>query len=255
MLMLDVILEGPVIAAVLAVACAGLVHGTLGIGFPLVATPLIALVTDVKTAILLTLVPTLTVNVVSIARGGRWSESLGLYWPIALYTLVGTVFGTTLLIVADPEPFKIVLAGAILFYLSTSTITRSGWGWICRYPRMSAVGFGSAAGVLAGVSNVAVPALIIYFTELRLAPLAMVQILNLCFLCGKLAQMGTFGLGGYLTHQVLLASVPLALTAVTALVVGMAVRRRIEAETYRRLLRKVLMVIAGMLIVQFWFGV
>jgi uncharacterized membrane protein YfcA len=253
MIMLEVILEGPVIAALLAVAFGGLVHGTLGIGFPMVATPLIALVTDVKTAILLTLVPTLIVNVLSIARGGRWSESLGLHWPLAVYTLIGSILGARLLIVADPEPFKLVLAGAILFYLSTSAITRSGWAWIRRYPRASGVGFGSLAGVLVGVSNVAVPALIIYFTELRLAPLAMVQILNLCFFCGKMAQIGTFGFAGYFTNEVLLASIPLALTGTTALFVGMAVRRRIETETYRRLLRKVLLIIAGILILQFWF--
>ena len=36
---------------------AGLIHGTLGLGFPLVATPLLALFTDVRTAILITLLP------------------------------------------------------------------------------------------------------------------------------------------------------------------------------------------------------
>ena len=42
---------------------AGLVHGTLGMGFPLVATPLLSLMLDVRTAILLTLLPTAAVNV------------------------------------------------------------------------------------------------------------------------------------------------------------------------------------------------
>jgi uncharacterized membrane protein YfcA len=35
----------------------GLVHGTLGLGFPLVATPFLSLYFDVRTAILLTLLP------------------------------------------------------------------------------------------------------------------------------------------------------------------------------------------------------
>ena len=41
---------------------AGLVHGTLGLGFPMVATPLLVLQTDVLSAILIVLLPTLTVN-------------------------------------------------------------------------------------------------------------------------------------------------------------------------------------------------
>jgi len=56
---------------------AGLVHGTLGMGFPVVATPLLSLVVDVRTAILLTLLPTVAVNVGSILRGGAFGESIG----------------------------------------------------------------------------------------------------------------------------------------------------------------------------------
>ena len=43
------------IGVVLAVA--GFVHGALGLGFPIVATPLIALATDMRTAIIIVLLP------------------------------------------------------------------------------------------------------------------------------------------------------------------------------------------------------
>ncbi len=250
---MEAITQGSLIAALLAVAVGGFIHGFLGIGFPLVTTPLIALTTDVKTAILLTLVPTLIVNIISIVQGGRWRESLGRYWPIALYTLGGSILGTQLMIVSDPAPFKLVLAGVIVFYLSTSSLRRVGWGWIHRHHRVAGLVFGTLAGLLVGVANVAVPALIIYFTELQLAPLALVQILNLCFLGGKLAQLGTFGLSGYLTPAVLLASLPLGLMAGTGLFLGMGVRRRLSADTYRRLLRRVLMIIAVVLVLQFFW--
>ena len=61
---------------------AGLVHGTLGLGFPLMATPLLALFVDVRSAILITLLPTVVVNVASILRGGKWRDSIGRYWPL-----------------------------------------------------------------------------------------------------------------------------------------------------------------------------
>ena len=41
---------------------AGLVHGALGLGFPMVATPLIALFVDVRIAIVITLLPTAVVT-------------------------------------------------------------------------------------------------------------------------------------------------------------------------------------------------
>ena len=47
---------------------AGLVHGTLGLGFPMVATPMLATMMDVRSAILVTLLPTMAVNIASIAN-------------------------------------------------------------------------------------------------------------------------------------------------------------------------------------------
>ncbi len=238
-----------------AVALGGLVHGALGIGFPMVSTPIIALATDVRTAILLTLLPTMAVNLVSIYRGGRWGESLGRYWPVAAWMLVGSVLGTWLLMVLDPAPFRLLLAALILFYLYSSAVRRLGlWSWIGHHPRLSGAGFGAVAGVLGGTVNVAVPVLIIYFTELGLGPTALVQILNLCFFGGKLAQTGTFGLGGQFTDSIAALSLPLTVMAGLTLAVGIRLRERVDTNTYRRWLRQLLLVIAGVLVVQYLMG-
>jgi uncharacterized membrane protein YfcA len=72
------------LAFVTVMLVAGLVHGTLGMGFQVVATPMLALFADLRSAILITLLPTDTVNLLSIARGGNWFESLGRFWPLAV---------------------------------------------------------------------------------------------------------------------------------------------------------------------------
>ncbi|MEI6737736.1 MAG: sulfite exporter TauE/SafE family protein, partial [Pseudomonadota bacterium] len=41
---------------------AGLAHGVSGFGFPLISTPVVALFTDVRTAVILTLLPNIVVN-------------------------------------------------------------------------------------------------------------------------------------------------------------------------------------------------
>lgn len=64
---------------------AGLVHGTLGIGFPLIATPLIAMMTDVRSAMVMLLLPTLCNNLANTVRGGNWDRSIGRFWPLALW--------------------------------------------------------------------------------------------------------------------------------------------------------------------------
>jgi uncharacterized membrane protein YfcA len=231
---------------------AGLVHGTLGLGFPLVATPLLALFTDVRTAILITLLPTVSVNVVSILKGGRWSESIGRFWPLAAFAVIGSIAGTRFLVVSDPGPFKLLLAALVLLYLFASRVKALHMRWVSRHPGISMALFGLIAGAAAGTTNVMVPILIIYTLELGLERTAMVQIFNLCFLSGKLTQILVFAHAGMLTGGLLISTAPLAMAAVAALFVGMALSRRIPTGVYRNIVRRVLLLLALLLVAQFF---
>lgn len=231
---------------------AGLVHGTLGLGFPMVATPLLALFFDVQTAILVTLFPTVAVNILSIIHGGRWKESIGRYWPLALFTILGSILGSHFLIASDPSPLRLLLAAIILVYLNVERIGRLPMGWIKKYPLMSMAGFGIAGGFLAGSVNVMVPVLVIFALELGLAMTAMIQVFNLCFLAGKLSQIGVFSSAGLLDMTSVMDSIPAVIAAILALIVGMALRRHIQAELYRKILKRLLLVVSCVLIAEYF---
>jgi uncharacterized membrane protein YfcA len=235
---------------VLIVLFAGMVHGTLGIGFPLVATPLIATLTDVRSAMIMLLLPTLCINVANIVRGGNWGQSIGRFWPLALWGAVGSIAGTRLVVATDPSPYRLLLAGAILLYLN---VDRFGMrmNWIRRRPRLSLAVFGLTGGLLAGTVNVMLPALVIFALEMGLSPTAMVQTFNFCFLFGKISQGSVFAVSGLLSPHTLLATTPLAAAALAALAVGMTLRDRLDAETYRGWLRKILFLLSLLLVGQF----
>jgi uncharacterized membrane protein YfcA len=239
----------------LIILFAGAVHGTMGLGFPMVATPLLALLTDVRSAVLITLLPTIAVNILSILKGGRWRESVGRYWPMVVYVAVGAIAGAMLLVIADPEPFRLLLAGIILLYLNARRLQRLDLGWIARHRQIAMLLFGLTAGVTAGSVNVMVPLLIIMFLELKAPPTATVQIFNMCFLTGKLMQVAVFTRAGLLTQEMLVATAPLAALAVVTLLAGMALRARITPETYRSWLTRLLWVMAVLLIGQFFSAV
>ena len=230
---------------------AGLVHGTLGLGFPLIATPLVALISDVRSAILVLLLPTLVMNVASVIKGGRWDKSIGKYWPLAAYGVVGSVLGTRLLIVTDPAPYKLLLAAIILVYLNVHRIGLS-LGWVKSRPAIAAAVFGTLGGLLAGTVNVMVPALIIFALELGLATTIMVQVFNFCFFFGKISQAIVFADAGALTGPILISTVPLAGVTLGAVFIGMALRSRVNQDTYKAWLRKVLYIITGLLIAQYF---
>jgi uncharacterized membrane protein YfcA len=247
----DAFLGLPFAGAVAAViVIAGLAHGTLGFGFPIISTPVVAMMTDIRTAIIVTLFPNIVVNIVSVVRGGNWRRSIGMYWPITIYVLIGTVVGTRALIAVDPEPLKLLLAVMILVYLKQGDLRRLDWSWLERHRHASAMLFGLIAGFLAGAVNVTVPPLVIYFMALRLEALAMTQILNLCFLVGKSTQAVTLGIAGKIGLTTLVATLPFTVIAVTALLVGMRIQGRIQPQAYQTALRLVLRVMAVILMAQ-----
>ncbi len=137
---------------------AALIHGSIGFGFPMVATPLLALVTDMQTAILLTLIPTILVNLVSIFSEGDMAAALRRHYLLALLAVFGSAIGTLILIFTQADIFKVVLAAAILIYLFADKI-KLNLRWIRRYPLSAKCLFGISAGVLGGLTKVMAPPL------------------------------------------------------------------------------------------------
>jgi uncharacterized protein len=229
---------------------AGITQGGLGFGFPAVSTSILVLLVDVKTAIILNLLPNFTVNVIGVLKGGNYRASLGRYWPVAVWMLVGSFCGAQFLIHAPQEPIRLLLALAIFAYLNQQVLAALDWSWLSRKPRLSAMVFGLAGGFFSGTVNQSLPPLLIYFTLLDLETLAMTQILNLCFVGGKLVQGATLGVGGQIAVTQVLANVPLTIIGLAGLYTGMALQKRVSAETYKRLLRYTLFVIAVVLLYQ-----
>lgn len=247
----DALMGSPGLAAVLAIMIvAGIAHGALGFGFPLISTPMVALLTDVQTAVLVTLFPNVAVNLVSIVRGGDWRQSIARYWPVAAYVLVGTVIGTRVLLLTDPTPIKLLLAAMIIVYLQQHRLRGLDWSWLQRHPQASSLLFGLLAGFLSGTVNVAVPPLVIYFMALGLAPVAMTQILNLCFLVGRSTQAVTLAMAGKLGWSTFAGTLPLTAIAVLTLFVGMRLQARVGPAVFRLLLRNVLWAMAALLVAQ-----
>lgn len=241
--------------AVAALALAGLVHGTLGIGFPMVSTPILSLVLDVRLAVLITLIPAIALNVASIAHGGGWRRQVAGYWPLAVWALGAAAGGALLLALLDPRPFKLVLAAAILVYLNAERIRAVPLDWVNTHPRLGMAVFGTIAGLFAGSVNVMVPILVIYALQRKLTRDQMVPVFNMCFACGKISQVAVFGAAGLLTTGLLTGAALGAAIALLALLAGFRLRARISAAVYDTILRRVLLLMALLLIGQFLRGV
>ncbi len=214
---------------------AAFIHGALGFGFPLVATPLLVLMMDLRVAIALTLVPTICINLVSIAGERHWREALRRFWPIPTFTIVGSLIGTQLLLALDPEPFRLLLALVLVAYLLADRL--HGVERERRVPGWGLALLGLGLGLMAGVVNIFAPAIIVFALYTRMRPELMVAAFNLSFVTSKSGQLIGFAAGGALDGAIVaqaLWALPLVLGV---LWLGIRLRRRIKPDGYRRVLR------------------
>lgn len=245
-------LSPPLLLACIAliVGIAAFAHGVIGVGFPLITTPCIALLTDLKTAVLITVLPNILLNTLSILRGGNWRDSLLKHWRLAAYVLLGSLVGTQLLIGLPAEPLKLALALMMLVSINLNRLKKLDWSFLRRHRRTSEAAFGLIGGILSGTVNVSVPPLAIYFIGLDLTPVATVQLFNLCFIVGKLTQAGTLAAHGEFTAAILWQSAGLTVLAVACLIPGMRIQARMDASTYRRWLNRTLLLMAALMLLQ-----
>lgn len=226
-----------------------LVHGTIGFGFPMIATPLLAMVTDVKTAILYIAIPTLLINIISIYSEGNFIQAVKRFYPIAILAMIGSAIGTQILIFSSSDFFKLLLAFSIFLYLFIQKF-RIEMKWIREKKRLSMVVFGLVAGIIGGLTNVMASILIIYSLESKHTKKEIIQSTNLCFLFGKVIQIVLFTIHGSFTEELIITSFSSLIIVFIAMFIGLKIKDKIPQESYKKVIKIVLFMIACFLTYQ-----
>lgn len=229
----------------------GLIHGFVGIGFPLIATPLFALMFSFQRAVPMLVPPTLLLVVCTFIAFGRAippREALARYWPLLLMSPLGILAGTKALFALDPNALMIMLAAIMGIYLYLDWRGRNRVALLDRHPTAFAFPFGLAAGFCEGAVNVSGPMLLIYFLLLDLEATVIIAVMNYLFLLGKLVQSGALAARGALDAAVWQAAIPLGLVGATTFFVGVRLRSRFDPSRYRGWLKATLAFMALMLI-------
>ena len=240
-----------VIWVALALAFAGAVQGALGLGFPIVATPMIAAVTDMRTAVILVLLPCVAATVTNVVRSGPILPTLRRFWFMPVCMLSGAAVGAKLFVAHPAFPYAPLMAGVILLYLYLDRVGQAQWPIIARHPVVFGALFGLIAGLSEGTANIAAPPLLMYLFSLGVDRVTFVQILNLCFSVGKPTQMAVLTMEGGVSWMQWAVTLPFAAVATVTTLAGIHVRERIDAATYRRWLLRVLFVISLVLVIQY----
>ena len=122
--------------------------------------------------------------------------------------------------------------------------------WIREKKIISMVVFGLFAGIIGGLTNVMASILIIYSLESKHTKKEIIQSTNLCFLFGKVIQIVLFTLHGSFNQELLTISFSSLVVVLFAMFIGFRVKNKILQESYRKVVKIVLFLIACVLVFQ-----
>lgn len=219
----------------LAVLVSGFVKGTIGVGFPTLATPLLTLVIDVKAAVVVLIVPNIVMDSIQFARRGVPVATMRRLAVLIVFGAVGTVLGTRLLVELPARAVLLVLGVFLLVFVALTMARLSprippGWEpWVAPVA-------GLVAGILGGVTNVPGTPLAVYFIALGMDKLEFIRAVAFTFIVYKLVQLGAVTYYGLLTWPLLLVSLGLTVAAVAGFAGGMLVQDRLEQRAFNRLI-------------------
>ena len=235
--------------ASIVVFLSALVQATIGFGFPMIATPLLAMMTDMKTAVIYVAIPTLLLNISALISEGNFLQTIKRFYPLALMAMIGSAIGTQILLYSNSEIFKFLLAVSILFYLFSQKISFE-MPWVRQKPNLSTFIFGLSAGIIGGLTNVMALVLIIYSLEARHTKKEIIQSTNLCFMFGKIIQVILFAVHGSFTQEILETSLYNLLIVAVCIIIGFNLRKKIASESYFKMIKVFLLLMALALIYQ-----
>jgi uncharacterized membrane protein YfcA len=230
-----------------AILGGGLIKGTLGVGLPLFAVPVMSLFISSTQAIALVSVPVLVSNIWQVWQEGSLKTSLKRFWPLMLTQAIMTVLSVYWTLSFSIRELNMVLALALIVAVVLMAFKPSFNIPPDKEPAISAL-VGVTSGLLGGASSLMGPIVISYMMSLKLSRDEFVGCISVIYLNAAwplYLAMWHFG-------RMSLDDVGYSFFAIIPMFLGLQAGRKIRhllsEETFRRALLGFLIAVAVLLL-------
>ena len=232
-----------------ALLFAAFVKGTSGMGFPLIATPTVALLLDIRVAITILILPNIVMDAAQVFRGGFPYAVLRRFGWFFLLTVIGVFVGTKVLVSLPLWTLNLSLGVMVLVFVLSNWL-RFEFAVSPRLEKMLNPPAGFISGFLNGLTNAAGPALAIYLYSLRLEKRELIKSIATIFIVTKLSQLAAVSTWNLFNRSTLALSVEVTLFVLLGFYAGLKIQDRINKETFSRWLLLLLFIIGVTLILR-----
>jgi uncharacterized membrane protein YfcA len=226
---------------------AAFVKGTTGMGFPLIATPTVALVLDIRTAVTILIIPNLVMDITQVFRGEFPAPIVRRFSGMFFWTVIGVFLGTKVLVTLPLWILNLVLGIMVLAFV-VATLFRFELEIPAHRERMLSPMMGLVGGFLNGMTNAAGPALAIYLYSLRLPKIQFVKSIASIFIVTKASQLLAVSTWNLLNRTTLELSLAVTLFVLLGFYAGLKTQDRINQRIFNRGLLTLLFLIGLILV-------
>lgn len=230
-----------------ALLLAAFVKGITGLGFPLIATPMVALLLDIRTAIAILIIPNIVMDIAQVFRRNFPVAVFRRFSGLLLLTVIGVFLGTGVLMILPLWALNLCLGIMLLLFVG-STLLRFDFEISPRAEGLLSPAVGLISGFLNGMTNAASPTLAVYLYSLKLEKTDFIKSISTIFIVTKVSQLVAVSTWNLFNRSLLTLSLAVTLFVLLGFYLGLKIQDRVNQQTFNRGLLLVLSVIGLVLI-------
>ncbi len=213
----------------------------------MIATPMVALLLDIRTAITILIIPNIVMDITQAFRGSFAPAIFRRFAWMLLLTVVG-VFGGTKVLVTLPIWVLDFTLGSVVLAFVLSNLFRFELRISPDLEEMVSPVAGLVTGFIMGVTNAGGPAIAIYLYGLQLPKTEFVKSLATIFIVNKVSQLVAVSTWNLFTPLTLRLSLMVTLFCLLGFYAGLKTQDRVNQQTFNRGLLALLSVIGVTLV-------
>jgi uncharacterized protein len=212
---------------------ASFLKGLTGLGFSTLCLGFLAVFMDLKLAIPLVFLPSLSSNLMVMADAGHFFTALKRFWPLYVSAVPGLLVGILILDNSQSEIPKAILGGVMFIY--------GIWGLKSGIMHLSKkrekhliLPVGILSGLVNGITGSQIMPIMPYLLSLKMNRNMFIQTINCAFTFNTLIMMAALGKLGMVTSTVLVISAGGILPVALGIFLGSRIRKNVTEEIYRK---------------------
>src|SRR5436305_4785 len=234
---------------------AGFVKGVIGLGLPTVAMGLLAVTMPPAQAIAIVIVPAIVTNIWQTFVGPYLADIIRRLWPLMAGTVIGIWLNAGML-TGPYARYGTIVLGALLVIYAIVGLSRFSFKVARKHEKWVGGIVGLITGVVSAATGVQVIPSMPFMQAIGMEKDELVQALGVFFTVATVALAFNLTTAGLLTTATALPAAVAMAGAFAGMLIGQAVRSRMQPDTFRRwfLIAMILLglYLAGNALVKIW---